>query len=303
MVVGHPVAHSLSPPLHRAAYEALGMDHDYELRDCPDEDAVRRVLAELRRGEIAGANITVPHKRLALELADRADRMASDVGAANTWVREQGGVVVAHNTDVAGLVGDVREVIGERLDGAACVLGSGGAALAATVACKVLGASRVYVTGRRFRAGGEPWSSGKAFERLGATLLAWPGEPATIGDDAAGVAPALGEARDAFETALSECRLLVQATSAGMLGADSGDVLAKLVVWQALAPGAVAFDLVYNPPVTPFLRSAERAGLLARGGLGMLAAQAAGSIELWLGVAPPKDRMLAAAERALFGGG
>jgi shikimate dehydrogenase len=263
------------------------MGHSYELRDCPGEEAVRAVFAELRRGEIAGANITVPYKRLALELADGAVAMASDVGAANVWVRDEAGGVVAHNTDVAALVADLSEVVGRSVSAAACVIGNGGAALAATVACRRLGASPVYVTARRFHAGAGAWSDGEAFERLGASLLAWP--------EADG-------ARDGFETAVSECRLVVQATSAGMLGADSGEAVATLVPWAALGSGSVAYDLVYNPPVTPFLRAAERAGFVARGGLGMLVGQAVEAFRLWLGVVPPKDRMLAAAEHALFGG-
>ncbi len=89
VLVGHPVAHSLSPVIHRAAYSALGASHDYAVCDCATDEDVRAQLARLRRGEIAGANITLPHKRLALTLADHADELAAATGAANVW-RDEG---------------------------------------------------------------------------------------------------------------------------------------------------------------------------------------------------------------------
>jgi shikimate dehydrogenase len=271
--------------MHRAAYAALGLPHRYELVDCADAAAVGVQLARLRAGEIGGANVTVPHKRLALELADAADDLALDVGAANVWVREGDAKVRAYNTDVQGLVEDVQPTL-QRLR-AACVIGNGGAALAAVAACRRLGAGPVYVTARRWLFGKPEWPRAEEFRSLDSVPMAWPMAP----DPHAG---------PAWNTAVAQSDLVVQATSAGMLGASAGEGVAAIVPWRLLSSGAVAYDLVYNPEVTPFLAAAAAGGVVARGGLGMLVGQAAHAFKLWLRMDPPREQMRAAAERALL---
>jgi shikimate dehydrogenase len=119
--------------------------------------------------------------------------------------------------------------------------------------------------------------------RLGATALPWP-EPG---------------ADSRFHAYVREADLVVQATSAGMHGADDGASVAGLVPWPAMPATAAAYDLVYNPAETPFLRQARVAGHRAEGGLGMLVGQARAAIELWLGATPPREPLFQAAERAL----
>jgi shikimate dehydrogenase len=94
----------------------------------------------------------------------------------------------------------------------------------------------------------------------------------------------------------AQCLAVVQATSAGMTGADPGDAVASVVAWEALPPDAVALDLVYSPPETPFLRAAAARGLRRANGLGMLARQGALAFALWLGVEAPLGVMQAALE-------
>lgn len=130
-VLGDPVAHSLSPILHTAALRAAGICGSYEARRV-DESGMAKAAAELRSGELDGANITMPHKDLAARLADRLAGDAARTGAVNTWVRI-GGEIVGHNTDVAGIRlawkwGGLPE------DGPVLVIGAGGAAAAALVA-------------------------------------------------------------------------------------------------------------------------------------------------------------------------
>lgn len=278
VLVGHPVSHSLSPAIHGAAYAELGVDARYELLDAPDEAAVGRAVDAVRRGDLAGANVTVPWKQVALALADRADASASDVGAANVLVREASGAVVAHNTDVPALAGELAALAASPRT--ALVLGAGGAALAAVASARRLGAD-VRVSARRFDAATAPseWPNAAALRRLGANLVAWP--PASL--------------------VLDPADLVIQATSAGMSGAGAGGVVAGVVPWARLGPRAVAYDLVYNPSVTPFLERATAAHVTARGGLGMLVGQAALAFELWLGQAAPRAIMQRAAETALAG--
>ncbi|HEX5098479.1 MAG TPA: shikimate dehydrogenase, partial [Polyangiaceae bacterium] len=144
VLLGHPVAHSLSPAIHGAAYEALGFSHRYELLDIPDEAALARAVAALRAGEVAGANVTVPWKREALALADRREPTAGDVGAANVLVRDASGAVVAHNTDVMALVEELGALA--RAPERVLVLGAGGASVAAVAALRMLGARSIGIS-------------------------------------------------------------------------------------------------------------------------------------------------------------
>jgi shikimate dehydrogenase len=136
-LLGHPLGHSVSPALHHAAYEQFGLDHRYVTIDCPDEDAVKAQREALVRRELAGLNITVPWKRLALRLADRVDPSAARTGAANVWVRTEEGQVVAHNTDAGALRDCLRAARiprdAENLE--TLVLGNGGAARASPSCC------------------------------------------------------------------------------------------------------------------------------------------------------------------------
>ncbi|MES1175118.1 MAG: shikimate dehydrogenase [Myxococcales bacterium] len=287
VLIGHPVSHSLSPVIHQAAYHALGLPHRYELEDCPDEAAVVKVVEALRRGEIAGANLTVPWKRLAVKLADMVAPSAQRVSVANVLVRGAEGSVVAHNTDVPALAeefqrlsGSVRRVL---------ILGNGGAAPAVIAAAQDAGADRVALTARRFTSNvpEADWPHGAEFTAHGASLLAWPS------DDA--------RARSRMREVLARIDLIVNCTSAGMKGSSEseGQNLADLVPWEHIPQTALAYDLIYNPAETPFLRRARECGLNAENGLGMLVAQAALAFELWLSAAPPRAVLAAAAEAEL----
>ena len=281
---GHPLGHSLSPAIHGAAYAELGLPHRYELCDVPDEAAVKAALERLRSGHFAGLNVTVPWKRLALQLADDVDGLAAEVGAANVLARNADGRLTAYNTDVLALAEELARFAPELR--VATVIGNGGAALAAVAALKKQGASRCVVTARAFDATRDPksWRHAEQFRRLGAETLAW---------------PSAGASEERFTACIRESHAIVQATSAGMHGVDAGEALAELVPWQAAAARTLAYDVVYNPAETPFLRRASARGLVAVGGLGMLVGQAAHAFEIWLGVRAPREGMRRAAERVL----
>lgn len=279
VLLGHPVGHSVSPELHQAAFDALGLPHRYTLVDVPDEQALGESVRALTGGCPWGANVTVPWKRAALALAARATTDALAAGAANVLYRD-GDALVAANTDVTALCAELGGAARSR--GGALVFGCGGAALAAGLAIERLGFRHAWVTARSFAGPRPSWRGAEPFERMGLTPLAWP-EPG-------------GSALSALAPGLS---LVVQATSAGMRGASAGDELASRVPWEALDPAVVAYDVVYNPRVTPFVERARRAGLEAHDGLGMLVAQAVAAFELWFGATPPASVMRDAAVRAL----
>jgi shikimate dehydrogenase len=279
---GHPVGHSISPAIHRAAFAALDLPHTYEAVDLPSTEALHTAIAALRRGELAGANVTVPHKRAALEVADVAAPSSARAFAANVLCRD-GAQIIAHNTDVAALREEIASAPSVCSPTTAVVLGAGGAALAAVVALTDLGFREIAVTTRS-------WSSpehllgaplAERFRTLGAVTLPFPVD------------------HDAWTAWIARADVLVQATSAGMRGAASGEPIAAMIPWDHVRPTALAYDLIYTPPLTPFLRQARARGLAALGGLGMLVRQAALSLSLWTGERPPLDVMHAAAERAL----
>jgi len=282
VLLGHPVAHSLSPTIHGAAYQALGLPHRYELYDAPDEAALAVAIGEVRQGAIRGANVTIPWKRQALALADRAEPSAADVGAANVLARDDAGRVVAHNTDVGALVTEIGALV--TAPKTALVLGAGGATLAAVAALARLGVRELGVSARRFDLSTpeSSWPLVAELGRLGARLVPWPRPGASAFDDFA-----------------ARSEVIVQATSAGMHGAAPGSEIADVLPWERLAPRTAFYDLVYNPRETELVRRARTRGFHASDGLGMLIGQAALAFELWLGVAPPREPMWAAAEAEL----
>ncbi len=271
-VIGDPVSHSRSPAMHAAAYRALDLPHVYEaVRVAAGE--LPAVVEALRAGAYDGLNVTVPHKERVLALADELDESARAVGAANTLAVSDGRVV-AFNTDAPALAAELARLAapaGIPAGARALVLGSGGAARAAVAALGSLGVSDIVVRARAF-------------------------------DDAArrerfvGSAPAAVVPQPWRPAPSSEARTMavVQATSAGMKGADPGAVAADAVAWRDLPAGAVAIDVVYAPRRTPFLEAARAHGLACDDGLGMLARQGALAFERWLGLAAPLEAMLAA---------
>jgi shikimate dehydrogenase len=294
--------------MHAAANRELGLPHGYSAIDVPSEASLRRLVGEIRRGAFHGANITLPYKRAVLDMVDEIDTSASEVGAANVLCRTSGGRVVAHNTDAAALAADLTALFAAPAPGAplvgrgsmrAVIIGAGGAGLAAVIACRRLGYKVIGVTTRSWR-GSEAVYEAESAQRaraMGALATPWPTDVAQQ--------PPSGKASQVLRLQWSEfaaaADLIIQATSAGMLGGDPGDDIVQIVPWKTMPAHAVAYDVVYNPPVTPFLREAQARGMRAAGGLGMLVRQAVRSFELWTGATPPVEPMRAAAEQILAG--
>lgn len=280
-LIGHPVAHSVSPAMMRAAFDALGLAASYDAIDVEGEAALARAVASLRSGERAGLNVTVPHKRAVLAHADVVGESAARAGAANVLVAERG-KIRAENSDAAAIVRVLDPLLAARRW--ALILGSGGAARAALVACEELGFRGVEITSRS-------WGSPEEAQERGAEL---PEIRAQVQFE-----PWLSDWGELARLAGREVSLVIQATSAGMHGADPGEGVMERVRWAEIGPRAVAFDVVYRPRQTPFLDAARKHGALAVDGLGMLVEQAALALRFWLGVDAPRDDMRRAAEEAL----
>ena len=293
-VIGSPVAHSLSPVLHRAAYADLGLEGwEYAPRDVAP-GALAGVLAELAApcgpGPVwAGLSVTMPHKQAMLPALDVVDPLAAAVGAANTVVAQRSGtgpaLLAGFNTDVAGVVGALRETGGGTLRevGTALILGSGATACSALAALAELGAARIIVAARN-HAG--PRRAASAARRMGLEIEApvWrPDDPRSNRQ----VARAMARAQAVVST--------VTAGAADVLAPALADVLGG----ARLDAGALLLDVVYDPWPTA-LAAAWRAGggAVAPGWL-MLLHQAAPQVGLMTGRRPRLAPMRAALAAAL----
>lgn len=279
-LLAHPAGHSLSPLMHNAAFEDVGIDAHYEALDVAPAE-LPTVMNQLRRAPYLGANVTVPHKEAVLHLVDELTPAAAAVGAVNTLIR-RGARLVGHNTDGAGFVQALGEIgLGATagLSEANClVLGAGGAARAVVHALLAAGAS-VHVANRN------P-------ER--AAVLA-----ADLGS-ASGATNGAYVAADVLEL-LPTTNLLINTTSVGMRGGSDpySTPLIEAANLDLLPIEAAVVDLVYRPAVTPLLAAAESRGLLVQNGLPMLVRQGALAFEAWTGVEAPVSVMRQAAERGL----
>ncbi len=282
-VVGYPISHSLSPLMHTAAFDALGLDAIYAPFEVPPR-VLGPVFQGLAAAGIDGLNITVPHKeRIMRSLNPRTDldESASVVGAVNTLVRK-GSRFIGYNTDVAGFRQVLREALhwhsrGKRI----LLLGTGGAAravgwvLTQAVPERITVANRTPAHTNRFiRWLRRAASRQGTHERLELTTI--PFERRAIG------------------RRLQEVDLLVNATS---LGLRLGDPLP--VPPRTIRKGLVVVDLVYRAPTTKLVLEARRRGALAVDGLPMLVYQGAESFRLWWHRPPPIDVMRRAVEQAL----
>ncbi len=273
-----------------AAFREAGLPHGYSLFDAQGDSGFDGVLRELRDGHLAGLNVTAPFKKQAAERADERTPAVEETGAANVLWRDRGGRIFADNTDIVALAGELAEACPRARR--AAILGAGGAALAAARACRDRGVGFVAVTTRSWVDSESLVDSPSSdlFRALGAIPCPWPlldmGEPPS---------KASMVLRLRFRELAATADLIIQATSAGVAGGDSGEGVAACVPWDDAPPTAVALDLVYRPAMTPFLLEATSRNMPARNGVGMLIKQAEATYERWLGAPPPAGVMAAAA--------
>jgi shikimate dehydrogenase len=264
-VLGSPIAHSLSPALHRAAYAALGLDGwTYDAIEC-DEAGLPGLIASCD-GSWAGLSLTMPLKRAVLPLLDRTEPLAADVGGANTLVFAAG-QRHGYNTDVPGMVTALAQA-GVGSPSSATILGAGATACTALAALRAVGLAKAVVQVRdQARAGGLL----AAAHRLDVTV-----ELCRLGS----------EVRDGD--------LLISTVPAG-----AADFYAERS-WAQRSRPSVVLDVVYHPWPTPLARAASQWGVITVSGFDLLLHQAALQVELMTGRAPaPLAAMRAAGQSEL----
>lgn len=274
-VLGNPVAHSLSPVMHNAAFALKGMNAVY-LALRVEASRLGAALAGARALGFRGVNLTVPHKETAVSLLDEVEDGAARMGAVNTVAFGPDGRAVGYNTDGPGFLWSLCELgafnpVGCR----ALVAGAGGAARAVVAALSAAGAERVDVVNRTH---GRAEAMLSDLARAGFTHL---GEAVEVGNAA---------------QTLRRADLVVNCTTQGMWPQVEG---MPPLDPAGMAPGALAVDAIYRPRPTRWLAEAAGHGCRTLDGLGMLAGQAAAAWEVWFGQTGPAREMLAAAEQAL----
>ena len=275
-LTGYPLGHSLSPKIHTAALASCGLEGEYFLFPLPpdDLDGLKALLARVRRGELHGLNVTIPHKQAVIPLLDALTPTAQAVGAVNT-ISIQNGHLTGDNTDAPGFLADLKrfmaitkyqlpianrqsQIVNHK---SALVLGAGGSARAIVYAL-VSDGWEVMVAARRL-------------------------------EQAKGLARRYAQNVSVLDFLhLSSFILhpsflcIINTTPLGMSPRTDASP------WPAglpFPPNAAVYDLVYNPRETQLVREARAAGLPAVTGLGMLIEQAALSFEIWTGCQPDRD--------------
>ena len=266
-VIGDPIAHSKSPAIHNFWLEKLGAAPTYRAQHVLSDKLGDYIKSRRSDPEWRGCNITMPHKQAAIDLADRLDPVATQIGAINTLVRE-GDQLIGYNTDAVGFLEPLRgELSQEHYFRMARVLGTGGAARAIVAGLAGQGFTIVL-------AGRNPDKARSILE-----------EVAPKGQHHAVHLDHFAEPTDfAFDDRDGCLDLVVNASPLGMRGQSE-----LAFDWSHAPPGAISYDIVTDPLDTALLRNARAAGHQTLDGLNMLIGQAAAAFEKFFGQAAPRE--------------
>jgi 3-dehydroquinate dehydratase/shikimate dehydrogenase len=267
-IIGNPVAHSLSPRIHNQAFAASDLNAVYIPLEVHSVEQFMRRMAHPKSRELdwrlTGLSVTAPHKSAVIGFLDWIDPAAREIGAVNTIVVD-GDELRGHNTDAAGFIAALRAKFGS-LDGARCaVIGAGGAARAVVWALRAAGAD-ISLFARSVEQARE---LGQQYDVPVGQLMS---------------------------ANFASFNVVVNATPLGTRGEDDNETAATAAQLRGVR---LAYDLVYNPIETRFLREARDAGCETLGGLEMLIAQAVEQFKLWTGREPDREVMRAAAINVL----
>lgn len=266
-LLGHPVAQSKSALIHEYWLKQHGLSGTYKLIDAPPE-AFTGTVRTLQKQGFNGVNVTVPHKQAALKTCDHISDTARAIGAVNLMTFKDDGKICGDNTDAFGFTENLNAQAPSLnyAESNALIIGAGGAARAALYALIQSGARTITVTNRTPEKATALIADFESLaEQTSLKAVEWGDSPAV----------------------LAKTDLIINATSLGMVGKP-----AMQIDFSALSNGVTAYDLVYNPLMTPFLREAKSRGGKVVTGLGMLLQQARPSFAAWTGIMPEIDEVL-----------
>lgn len=264
-ILGWPVAHSLSPAMHNAAFTDLALDYSYiPLPVHPDH--LEQAIQGLKSMGFIGANVTIPHKVTIMPFLDELDPSAQLAGAVNTIVIKEG-KIIGYNTDAQGFILSLTSKNVIIKDKTAVIMGAGGAARAVVCGLLAHGIKKIIIGTRSLQKAEDFITTFPNHNNLQACN--WD--------------------EQIFRDGIKQCDILINCTPIGM-EASSQETLP--VDWQFVPKTAVICDLIYNPPLTPFLLAAQNHGHMIINGAGMLIEQGALAFELWTGEKAPRHIML-----------
>ena len=261
-LIGHPVEHSFSPPMHNAAFAELGLDYAYVAFDVNPDD-LKSAVDGAKSLNIKGFNVTIPHKIEVMQYLDELDEVARLIGAVNTIDFKN---LKGYNTDGIGAVRAIEEVTSIK-DKNVVVAGAGGASRAISFYLAKFGAGSMTILNRNAK---------KAQDLAGDVL-----KSDLIGDVGA-------DSISEIDSYLKDADILVDTTPLGMDPHINDEPIAKS---DAMHDGLVVFDAVYNPNETVLLKEAIKAGAKPVYGIKMLLYQGAESFKIWTGRDAPIDVM------------
>ncbi|MBD2607715.1 shikimate dehydrogenase [Scytonema hofmannii FACHB-248] len=258
-VIGHPVEHSLSPLMHNAALETLGLDYVYVPFPIKPDDLSTAIQGFFAIG-ITGFNVTIPHKQAIMSYLSVIHPSAKSVGAVNTVLRKDNHWI-GINTDIEGFISPLQTTYRRNWQQTvAVILGNGGAARAVVAGCIQLGCTSVHVIGRneqKLKEFRNSWDNLQPEVNL--QIHKW----------------------EEMSNIISQAHLLVNTTPIGMYpNVEQSPLSAEEM--RGLQLGAIAYDLIYNPSPTRFLQLAQQQGAIAINGLEMLVQQGASALRIWL---------------------
>lgn len=263
-ILGWPLGHSLSPIMHNAAFEALHLDYVYVPLPVPPDD-LPQAVAGLKAFGFVGANVTIPHKVAIIPYLDELDFSAQLVGAVNTIVIKNG-KCIGYNTDAQGFIQSLTAKYVTITDGAAVILGAGGAARAVVSGLITNGIRHITI-------GARDAVKAKEFVDL---------FPKNTNIQCCNWHESF------FADQVRQCDILINCTPIGM----SSHMEAQLPIdCKDLKTNAAVCDLIYNPPLTQLLASAKSRGHIIINGTGMLLEQGLLAFELWTGEFGPRQVM------------
>lgn len=280
-LIGFPLSHSLSPVIHAAALRSNSLDGDYSLFPIhPDDtEGLKELLERVRRDEILGLNVTIPHKQNVIPLLDELTPTAKAIGAVNT-IYKKDHKLIGDNTDAPGFLSDLKRFLTAEAPGYeglhALVLGAGGSARAVVYALLKDG-WKVSIAARRLE---QAEQLANSFTSLHLPVIVYD----------------LSTLEVNLRFPVSSFSLIVNTTPVGMTPHIDQSPWPEYLPFP---PRAAIYDLVYNPQETKLVRDARRQGLPGTTGLGMLIEQAALAFELWTGCKPSREIMLEAVRQAV----
>jgi shikimate dehydrogenase len=274
-IIGHHIAHTLSPAMHTAAFRALHLPFAYGVFDVTPE-FLPALVASLRKLGCAGANVTIPHKQNVIPLLDEIQEDAAALGAVNTIVNRNG-KLIGYNTDIFGVKYSLDPVREKIRNASILILGAGGGARAA-----------VYAVSKFFSPRNVRLHNRSANRADKIVLDFQKSFPKVVYENISN--------SERLASALAESALVVNTTSLGM----SPDIDAlPLPATIPFSNQQIIFDIIYNPVETALLRRAKLHGALTINGVEMFVHQGAHAFELWTGKTFPVDRALEVVTRAL----